>query len=261
MDPRRIVRRDWYESCRSAGVADVAARLRAGREEAHLSIEELSARTRIKPGILSALEHGDFEQVPGGEFFARAFVRTYARELHLPVDEMMAEYSSAHPAPVATEPPSPSRPPRADYLQSGAVGWALAALLVGAGILLFALSRGEQPARTELQPVGTMGTSPSVVPSVQQEPGASRTELLTIQIRPTRRLWVTGSVDGKRVLFRTLNAGEEVRLEARETMAFRVGDAGAFQYALNGVPAEPPGRDGEVRAFVIDRSNLREPAR
>ena len=62
---------------------DVTARLRAAREAAGLSIQEVSARTRIKPAMLEAIEHGAWEQLPG-EFFARAFTRTYARELGLP---------------------------------------------------------------------------------------------------------------------------------------------------------------------------------
>jgi hypothetical protein len=49
---------------------------------------------------------------------------------------------------------------------------------------------------------------------------------------------VTGSVDDRRVLFRMVAAGEEITLRGRERMAITLGDAGAFEYAINGVPGK-----------------------
>ena len=132
----------------------------------------------------------------------------------------------------------------------------IAVLAAGAG-LAFILTRSTPVAQTELQPVATTGTSvPAAAPAPAPTARAAVPESLKVAIRPTRRLWVTGTADGKRVLFRMLEPGEEVTLEARESMTFRLGDAGAFQYALNGIPAKPPGRDGEVREFVINRGDL-----
>ncbi|MDQ3486676.1 MAG: helix-turn-helix domain-containing protein, partial [Acidobacteriota bacterium] len=54
-------------------MADVAARLRTARVQAGLTIEDLSARTKIKPAALAAIECGDFDRLPG-EFFTRAFL-------------------------------------------------------------------------------------------------------------------------------------------------------------------------------------------
>ena len=141
-------------------------------------------------------------------------------------------------------------------------GWPVAAVLVAGTVLLFVLTRSTPVVESELQPVAMTGASAQAPPPPPAATtGSAAPESLKIAIRPTRRLWVTGTADGKRVLFRTLEAGEEVTLEARESMTFRLGDAGAFAYALNGVPAKPPGRDGEVREFVIDRRNYRELAR
>ena len=242
---------------------DVGARLRGAREKAGLSIDDLSARTKIKPHILLAIERDAFEQIPGGEFFIRAFLRTYARELHLPVDEVTADYDSTRAVPVATPAPTPTSthfvvaddPP-------GLRGWPVVAVLVAAAGLAFILTRSAPVAETELQPVATTGTSVPAAPPKPAAPAPAATtravapETLKVAIRPTRRLWVTGTADGKRVLFRMLEPGEEVTLEARESMTFRLGDAGAFQYAVNGVPARPPGRDGEVREFVINRGDV-----
>ncbi|CAN5832121.1 helix-turn-helix domain-containing protein [soil metagenome] len=244
-------------------MADVAARLREAREEAGLSIGDLSARTKIKPTILLNIEHGAFEQLPGGEFFTRAFLRTYARELHLPVDEIMASYDSARPVPVVVQAPgqTTSRDTR-DDARSAWLGWPVAAVIVAGMVILFVMPRSAPVADTELRPVATTGTSrPGAPPPVEATTGSAPPESLIVVIRPIRRLWVTGTADGERVLFRLLEPGDEVTVRARETMTFRLGDAGAFGYALNGVPGKPPGRDGEVRDFVIDRSNHRQLAR
>ena len=65
---------------------------------------------------------------------------------------------------------------------------------------------------------------------------------------------MTGYADGKRVLFRNIAAGERVELEGTE-LSFRVGDAGAFEYTINGAAGRPPGSSGEVREFRITRDN------
>lgn len=244
------------------GVADVAARLRFAREEAGLSIEDLSARTKIKRPTLLAIEQGAFERLPG-EFFTRAFLRTYARELHLPVDEVMADYDSARPVPVVVR--GPSQVSTHEPVAAGRpawLGWPLAAVMVAGMAVIFSMTRSPPVAETELQPVATTGTStPADPPTAAATAASANAEPLTIAIRPTRRLWVTGTADGQRVLFRMLEPGEEVTLQARETITFRLGDAGAFEYAINGVPGKPAGRNGEVREFVINRSNYRGLAR
>ena len=71
----------------------VSSRLRAAREQAGVPIEEIAARTRIKVAFLHAMERGEFERLPG-EFFARAFLRTYARELHLSAADRLLDLGS-----------------------------------------------------------------------------------------------------------------------------------------------------------------------
>jgi len=78
---------------------------------------------------------------------------------------------------------------------------------------------------------------------------------LTIELRPSRPVWVTGIADGERVLFRLLQPGERINVQAADRLSFRVGDAGAFEFSLNGQLGKPVGRSGEVREFTITRDN------
>ena len=52
----------------------------AARKSAGLSIDELSARTRIRAGLIDAMERGDFARC-GGNFYARGHLRLIAKEL------------------------------------------------------------------------------------------------------------------------------------------------------------------------------------
>ncbi|HJR60158.1 MAG TPA: RodZ domain-containing protein [Vicinamibacterales bacterium] len=245
-------------------MVEVSGQLRAARERAGLKIEEISARTKIKVALLQAIERGEFEQLPG-EFFTRAFLRTYARELRLSPDEIVREYdasrvpveaaggvSSFERPPLAPSAASVPRPVRLPFGASVGTVAAVAAVIV---VAAFAVTR-TNPAQTS-EP-GTIGTAGVAEPTPPPAPApAAPPETLTLEIRPSSQIWVTAMADGKRVIYRLLQPGEHVTVEARNEVSFRVGDAGAFDYSINGTPAKPPGAPGEVREFQITRDNYR----
>lgn len=247
-------------------MALVSDRLRAARERAGLRIADVSATTRIQPAFLVAIENGEFDRLPG-EFFARAFLRTYARELRLDPDEVVKDYDSERSAtqvqevkPVALpDAPPPTRlataqlqaeAPRSRFL------WPALAVVALVLITVSRLNPGlEQTGGTPAEAVGTTGVveaAPAVAAS-----GASAPERLRLDIRSTKEIWVTAYADQDRVLYRLLQPGEQVTLDAREQFSLRIGEAGAFEYAINGVPGKPLGAPGEVRDVRITRENYR----
>lgn len=89
------------------------SRLRHERQTRGVSLQELSAATRISVRSLEALETERWERLPGG-VFNRGFLRTIAR--HLSIDEraLVADYASATNDPpqllvLATAAPAPAR--------------------------------------------------------------------------------------------------------------------------------------------------------
>lgn len=68
--------------------------LRARREDAGLSLAEVSLRTKIHIRQLQALERGDLMALPG-RVYARAFVKHYARAVGLDPDETAASFDIA----------------------------------------------------------------------------------------------------------------------------------------------------------------------
>ena len=73
-------------------------RLKRERELREVTLEEITAHTRIGPRFLEALENEDWEKLPGG-VFNRGFVRSVARYLGLDEESLLGEYDLAHGAP------------------------------------------------------------------------------------------------------------------------------------------------------------------
>lgn len=107
--------------------------LRRQREARRMSLEEVARATRVPRASMERIEAGQFDELPG-EVFVRGFLRSYARAVDVPQDEVLARYTSSRrmawvtPLPIATT----TRPAR-----SGRFGVAIAFVLL---LFLFALA-------------------------------------------------------------------------------------------------------------------------
>src|SRR6202142_4772467 len=68
----------------------IGERLRQERLRQGLDLEQIAELTKITPLMLEAIESDDFDRLPGS-FFARSFVRQYARALGLDEEEFESE--------------------------------------------------------------------------------------------------------------------------------------------------------------------------
>ena len=80
---------------------EFASELRAHRESSGMSFEELFERTRINPEYLRAIESGDYDVLP--EIYVRLFVKKYAQEVGLDVEETLAKYEKNRPFKESTQ--------------------------------------------------------------------------------------------------------------------------------------------------------------
>lgn len=62
------------------------------REEKQVSLESVASKTRIKIDFLQALEEDSFHLIPC-ETYVRGFIRSYARFMHLNVEELIDLYN------------------------------------------------------------------------------------------------------------------------------------------------------------------------
>ena len=75
-------------------MTSVGETLRRERLRKDRSLEQISRETKISTRMLDAIEHDQFDQLPGG-VFAKSFVRQYARVLALDEEELAAEVQKA----------------------------------------------------------------------------------------------------------------------------------------------------------------------
>jgi cytoskeletal protein RodZ len=107
--------------------------LKRHREARRMSLEEVARATRVPIASMERIEAGQFDELPG-EVFVRGFLKSYARAVEIPCDEVLARYTASRrmawvtPLPLSA-PPKPAR--------SGRFGVAIAFVLL---LFLFALA-------------------------------------------------------------------------------------------------------------------------
>jgi transcriptional regulator with XRE-family HTH domain len=248
-------------------MATLGQRLRQARERAGLSVEDLSARTKIQVPLLAAIERDDFDRVPGG-LFVRGFLRAYAREVELDPESVVTDYLDQF-EPVARE-PEDTDCQHADAERDVILAqpdfqgfsWRPVWPALGAAAAIFVVfvtfGRGARPEPVvEAQAVGTTGTiePASAATAAPLEPPAR--DGITLDMRAKRDVWVAATGDGTRVMYRILKAGETATVSALEEITARIGDAEALEYSVNGVAGDPIGEPGEVRDILITPGGFR----
>lgn len=72
-------------------MSEFGTQLKQARESRGMSLQQVAASTKISVGVLQALERGDFARLPGG-IFSRGFVRSYALEVGVDPDAVVAQF-------------------------------------------------------------------------------------------------------------------------------------------------------------------------
>jgi cytoskeletal protein RodZ len=67
--------------------------LAARRLKKQISLEQISASTKIGVRALQAIEDGDFKKLPGG-IYSTSYIRQYARAIDFDETELLATYYS-----------------------------------------------------------------------------------------------------------------------------------------------------------------------
>lgn len=70
--------------------------LKREREFRQVSVEELSRRTKINVRFLNSMENDRWEELPRGAFI-RGFLKGYAADLGIPLEEVYRRYEAERP--------------------------------------------------------------------------------------------------------------------------------------------------------------------
>jgi cytoskeleton protein RodZ len=86
---------------------DFARPLRQAREQAGLSVEQVASQLLLAVDIINAIENADMQRLPSSTFVV-GYIRSYAKILNVPADEVIEAYNALIPPPtenVATQSP------------------------------------------------------------------------------------------------------------------------------------------------------------
>jgi cytoskeleton protein RodZ len=155
--------------------------LRRERELRAVTLEEISAATRISIRFLEAIESEELSKLPGG-IFTRSFVRTYARYLGLDEERVLADcqLTGRQKPEVDIRRITANRARQNDaVMRTRLVGLVAAAVLLAGGYALFHHSRhmrerrANPPVVVEPSPSAPATTNPAGNPSTATNPPAS----------------------------------------------------------------------------------------
>lgn len=231
------------------------------------SVEDVATATRIRPGVLSAIEAEDFTAC-GGSVYARGHLRSIAGVLGLDAAALVAEFDRRFPAaPAAVALPGLDRT-RSARMQRRGPSWTAATAGVLVVVCLLAavdlvMSPGRPaPSRSAPQltgaPAGPGGTAAEQRPAPRPSgpaPSAGQ-DVVTVALRlPVDKSWVsvTGSA-GRRLFEGVLPAGSFPVFRDPQLLRLVIGNAGAVDLVVNGRAIGVAGARGSVRRLVFGRA-------
>ncbi len=250
------------------------SKLRDARERKGISLRQIANATKISVSALEALERNDISRLPGG-IFSRAFVRSYAVEVGLEPEQAIQEFLAQfpHDSVTAGHPPSHQIEDNETLESDRRMATVFLRLLavslpVAAVVLYFSMSgrpaADPPPARaaaTQAPPALPAVVAPAIdvpqaaLPTTNPVVALDR---ITVGMTVSGPCWVVATVDGTKVLERQLQAGERQSFDVRHDLVLTIGDAGVVSLTLNGAPARPLGKAGDVVTSRINLTNFKD---
>ena len=234
--------------------------LATARVEAGLSLEDVSRETRIRGGLIQAIESDNFGPC-GGDVYARGHIRSIAAIVGVDPRPLIAEFDKQHGGgPVPVENPAPTFDPqvaqqteRARPNWTAAMAVALTLICIIAGFQLVARDGGSSastlpPPSPSPQPSQRVATAPS--------PGPAPTN--AVAIVPQNGVHVRARIIGDRswlhvtgasgqVLFQgILKKGAQRDFADPRRIRMTIGNAGAVALIVNSRDLGVAGGKGEV---------------
>lgn len=249
--------------------------LKREREMRGVSLNEISAATRIGTRFLEAIENDRWNELPGGAF-NRGFIRSIARYLGLDEDNLVAEYSLETSADANTRAAAQVVKPGRNWRP--VVGAAIILLaLVAAGLLVHhffgsGLMATLHEPRSPASPVASsvpvspdvqhsapnqtkVQTGPASADAQPSDPVPGTTLALSIAIEKPGYLKVMA--DGQTVFHERVRAGYSHNFQALNSLQIFSTRASGVRLNLNGQSVPFPPTPGRMAHIELSKSDLR----
>jgi cytoskeletal protein RodZ len=226
--------------------------LQAIRLEKKISLEKISAQTRIGLANLLLIEQEDIEKLPA-EVFVKGFLRSFADAIGANGDEAVGRYESRLNVvqKIAVSEDFIGKSPPRMWLKL-LMSLILLAVIVASSIIGIAFFR-HQP-DTDQQHVQTVSADPSQAADTQKhqvvgtaaKTASSVAEKLLLKVTVLEDTWLKVIIDEKDSSEHTLIAGDKLELEATSGFNLLIGNSGGVKITFNDKPVSLSGKSGEV---------------
>ena len=103
-----------------------------------------------------------------------------------------------------------------------------------------------------------MATPSTTAVDAAQSSTAPAGDRVAIGLAATSQVWVSATIDGKRVVNRELSPGEHEQFDMTRDLVLLVGNAGGLAVTFDGQEAKPLGRSGQTGALRLTLANYKE---
>jgi cytoskeletal protein RodZ len=241
--------------------------LRRERLVREVTLEEISAATKISLRLLTALEKSDLSRLPAPAF-TRGFIRSYALHIGIDPEEKVCAYLADLADAAAGTSPSAirvrSRFRRGRGATAGTIVGGVTAVLLLLGVIARparrAAPRSEKPmaARSAHVELKNVDVSSEPTPAVRQQepvvvalnaaaaPTTDTAPLVTLLLEFDADSWMKLSASGETLFVGLIRRGQVRKFEARGGFQLSLGNAGGVRVTVDGRALDPLGGAGQV---------------
>lgn len=256
----------------------VGQALQRARNEARLTVDEVSTSTRVRVPIVQAIEEDDFSRC-GGDVYARGHIRTLAREVGLDPAELVAQYDEEHGGRPQPTPPAALfeaeriRPERRRPNWTAAMVAAIVAVVGFVGFTLVGGGGDQEPSKAKETPSAkpTETETPSKPPktsfpddqkpSESPEPSdsaiaAAPADKVTVQMTAEKDVWISArDHNGRLVHEGVLKKSKSKVFTDDKRLSLVLGNAGSVKLYVNGKEVQDVGEEGQVQRVSYTRGD------
>ncbi|MER7486782.1 RodZ domain-containing protein [Streptomyces sp. NPDC126497] len=250
----------------------VGRALQQARVAAGLTVDDVSAATRVRVAIVRAIEADDFTPC-GGDVYARGHIRTLARAVDLDPAPLISQYEAEHgggrPAPTPAAPLFEAERIRPERRGPNWTAAMVAAIVVVIGFVGFTVVKGGDDGAKEnvaegTEPAESASPTPTSEKTVVPEPepsdsaiAAAPQDKVTVKVSAADgRSWISAKDHNGRLLFDgLLKQGDSRTFQDSSEVNLVLGDAGAIDLFVNGKKIEDDWQPGAVERLTYTKGD------
>ncbi|MFJ2951268.1 helix-turn-helix domain-containing protein [Streptomyces sp. NPDC087226] len=262
-----------FEDVSEEARPSVGRALQQARIAAGLTVDDVSTATRVRIGIVRAIEADDFAPC-GGDVYARGHIRTLAKAVRLDpaplIERFEADHGGGRPAPTPAAPLFEAERIRPERRGPNWTAAMVAAIVVVIGFVGFTMVNGgdddgaKENVAEGTQPSKSATPTPKSEKTAAPEPepsdsaiAAAPQDKVTVKVSAADgRSWISAKDHSGRLLFDgLLKQGDSKTFQDSTKINLVLGDAGAIDLFVNGKKIEDDWQPGAVERLTYTKGD------